>query len=267
MPNILLIGTSRLHRPFAKRVNKLVVTNVHEGVEVTFPKVGYFHTAAEALQVIRFLKNPSSIPYELRKYIFRVEPRPTTPLNEFSQEFEVSIRSGAPYSFESYLPSVACLVVEVSSLSVNLHVPSGCVLHTNPNFVHNVPYADIYPDGYYQKVEPSLPVVKVETDRQMLTDHLGGLRAELPGRQIIVLGHLQSRKHPNSHRARLNQLLEEASRATGCVYFDTAPFLDEYGLAEVSGVKDIHHLSDQGESEIGRAIQLTASTLVAGKAS
>ena len=97
MPKILLLGTSRLHRPFAKRVEKRLISNIRTSVEVVFGKMGYFHTAAEMLQLIRFAKTPDCLPLELREYIFRIEPRLTTPLNEFDSELESAIREGRPY--------------------------------------------------------------------------------------------------------------------------------------------------------------------------
>lgn len=261
MCNVLLLGTSRLHRPFAKRVDRRGVFNIQDGMEISFAKMGYFHTAAEALQIIRFIRKPECLPPALRKYIFRVEPRATTPLNEFDPNFEASIRAGISWQSGISLQDIDCLVMEVSSLSVNLHVPSGCVFHANPNFTHNVPYGDLYPAGYYKKIEPDLPVDRIETVGEMLTTQLREIRSLCPHMQVIVMGHLRSPKHPNVGRDRIHMLLQEASCESGCMYFDTAPFLDQYGFAKTNGTIDIHHLSDEGECEIGKSIQLTAQTL------
>jgi hypothetical protein len=77
------------------------------------------------------------------------------------------------------------------------------------------------------------------------------------------MGHLRSPKHPNVRRDRIHSLLQEASCEAGCICFDTAPHLDQYGFAKANGTVDIHHLSDEGECAIGKSIQLTAQTLVA----
>ena len=133
MKKAILFGTSRLHRPFAKRVDGLLVKNISNDIDIVFPKIGYFHSAAEILQAVRFLKNPDSLPKELRSYVFRVEPRPTTPLNEFSFELEKSIRDLVPYGPSLDLSNITHIVMEVSSLTINKHIPTGVFLHTNPN--------------------------------------------------------------------------------------------------------------------------------------
>ena len=217
--------------------------------------MGYFHTAAEMLQLIRFAKTPDCLPLELREYIFRIEPRLTTPLNEFDSELESAIREGRPYRLALPLGEIDCLVMEVSSLSVNCHSESRCVLHTNPNIGRNVSYAEIYPAGYYAKFEPQMPVSRNETSLDSLASQLRSIRAELPHVEIIVLGHLRSQNYPNAGRDRIHELLVEACSLSGCIYFDTAPFLDEYGYAVVGGVSDTHHLSHEGEYAIGQALQ------------
>lgn len=256
MPKILLLGTSRLHRPFAKRVDGRLITNIQEQVELIFAKMGYFHSAAEILQAIRFMKNPDCLQKDLLPYIFRIEPRPTTPLNEFDPKLESAIRQGLRFKPAfSPLQDINYLVMEVSSLSSNTHSLSGCVLHTNPNILKNVSYADIYPEGYYKKFEPEMSVLKIETGLDALTSQLGEIKAELPHVKVIVLGHLRSSKYTHIGRDVIHRSLMNACSLSGCVYFDTAPFLDEYGHASVGGARDIHHLSHEGEHAIGNAIQ------------
>lgn len=252
---VLLFGTSRLHRPFVKRVGREVFNNVDENIQVVFPKIGYFHTAAEILQVIQFFKRPDSIPKELRAYIFRVEPRATTPLNEFDENLELSIRSGSDYAPTLDLEEIDVLVMEVSSIGVNLH-PDGYALHTNPNICENVAYADLGKNGYYEKFLPELGVRKFESKLDDVIGQLKKIKEEIPRAAVVVLGHLRSDNNPNFLRDRIHNLLDEACLASGCIYFDTAPFLDEYGWAKTkSGVTDIHHLSLDGENAIGKSIQ------------
>ncbi|WP_299091999.1 SGNH/GDSL hydrolase family protein [uncultured Microbacterium sp.] len=255
MRKALLLGTSRLHRPFARSVDRQVQVNKVEGLEPVFARSGYFHTAAESLQVIRHAKYPELLPRDLRSRAYRIEPRATTPLNEFDARFENAIRTNAaarpPFSPED----VDALIVEVSSLTVNTHVPTGHVLHTNPNFDRNVPYSDLYPEGYYAKFDPDVLVARSETTLQELTSQLHAIRAELPRATVLILGHLRSKNHPNAGRDRIHSLLQEASTNAGCEYVDTAPFLDEYGFAENDGVRDPHHLTLAGEIAFGRYLQ------------
>lgn len=254
MCNILILGTSRLHRPFAKNLNGQLVTNTSVSHEIVFPKIGYFHTAAEMLQAIRFLKNPQFLPKDLRPYIFRIEPRATTPLNEFDSKLEAAIRNEGDFETPFDINQIDFLVLEISSLSVHTHIPSGCVLHTNPNIINNVAYSDIYPEGYYSKFASEMPVAKTETGVNELTEQLATIRVELPNANILVMGHLRSKNHPNAIRDRIHNYLSEASSKSGCIYFDTEPLLDEFGFAVNNGVRDIHHLSDDGEREIGARI-------------
>ena len=238
-----------------KRLAGQVVNNIQPGVEVGFARLGYFHSAAEIVQVIKFIRNPNYLPLSLRQYIFRVEPRPTTPLNEFDSGFEMAIREGREYAMNLRLDDLNWLIMEISSLSVNLHVPAARALHTNPNIPKNVPYSDIYPEGYYAKFAPELMVQRIETDLGGMISQLQEVQALLPQARVLVLGHLRSPTKPNPVRDRVHALLLEACSKTGCEYFDTAPFLDEYGYASNQGVQDIHHLADEGERAIGVAMQ------------
>ena len=261
MTKILLLGTSRLHRPFAKSIRGKVIDNIQPGIELVFAKMGYFHSPAEILQALRFIKDPTTLPLGLRQFVFRIEPRGTTPHNDFDAAFESAIRAGLSCPAPVGLRGVDVLVMEVSSLSVNRHEPTGCFLHTNPNIPGSIAYKDIYPEGYYAKFAPELPVRKGETTAEELEQQLAAIRAELPGMHIMVMGHLHSPRHPNSRRDQIHRLLALACPRTGCEYIDTQPFLEEHGHAQVAGVVDTNHLSDAGETALGRAIQLRAAAL------
>lgn len=252
---VLVFGTSRLHRPFVKRVGGEVISNIRPGIEVVFPKIGYFHTAIEILQAIKFLKRPDHVPKELRSCVFRIEPRATTPLNEFDNSLEHSIRNGIDYNSNLSLDKIDVLIIEVSSSAVNIH-PTGYALHTNPNIDHNVIYADLGKGGYYEKYLPDMGVEKIQSQLEDLTSQLTGIKNEISNASVIVLGHLRSTRHPNSTRDRIHELLIKACSASGCTYFDTAEFLDEHGWAKAkNGDVDIHHLSHEGENAIGKSIQ------------
>lgn len=259
MTKILLLGTSRLHRPFAKRTKTQLFDNIQPGIDVVFTKMGYFHTAAEILQALRFIQDPASVPQELRRYVFRIEPRGTTPYNDFDPDFEAAIREDRACRAPVSLDGIEVVVMEVSSLSVNEHLPTGCFLHTNPNIPGSVAYKDIYPEGYYAKFAPQLPVRKSETALPDLEQQLSSIRTALPGVRVMVMGHLHSPRHPNSRRDQIHRLLMQACPKTGCDYIDTQPFVDEFGHAQAGGVTDPNHLSDAGETALGRAIQALAA--------
>lgn len=230
-------------------------------MEVVFARMGYFHAAAETLQVIRFMKDPGTLPLNLRPYIFRIEPRATTPFNEFDAEFEQAIRNEEPYAPKVTLSDVQHVVVEVSSLSVNTHLPSGCILHTNPNFSRNVPYSELYPLGYYSKFEPDVSVEKSETGLEDLVTQLSEIRREVPHANVVVMGHLRSESNRNATRDKIHGYLQEASARSGCIYFDNALLLEQYGFDDVDGVCDIHHLTHEGEQQLGREIFSLARSL------
>lgn len=256
--HVLLLGTSRLHRPFARRTDGEVETNTVDGVQPVFAKIGYMHAAAEVLQAIRHAKHPEHVPRQLRSRAYRIEPRATTPLNEFDSDFEEAVRSGRETTLPFDPTKIDVLIMEVSSLSVNTHVPTGLVLHTNPNFDRNVPYPELYPEGYYAKFDAGFPVVRSETSLTSLTAQLCSIRAEIPGARVLVMAHLRSARHPNSAREKLHELVSEASAKAGCDYVDTAPFLDEFGFAAKGGAIDQHHLSLRGETALGQHLQQRA---------
>lgn len=250
----ILFGTSRLHRPFAKRSDGKLIVSEHENIEIIYPKIGYFHTAAEILQVIKFLMYPESIPFNIRKYVFWIEPRATTPLNEFDPQLEICIKNGTIYQPKIFLEKIHSVVLEISSLSVKKHTPSGCFLHANPNFLRNIPYNEIYPDGYYKKYEPDLSVENIETSVENLVNQINDLKKALPGKAIIICAHLRSENYPNQHRNRIHLIAKEACMLAKVIYIDIAPVLDAFGFACSNGTRDIHHLSIEGENALSQII-------------
>ncbi|WP_198528648.1 hypothetical protein [Comamonas thiooxydans] len=256
MKNLMLLGTSRLHRPFCKRDSiGNVFDNIRHDINVIFPRVGYFHAAPEILQVLHWMKDSEVISPDLMKYVFRAEPRKTTPKNEFSVDLENSIRKSLTHSLNIDLDSIECLIVEVSSLSFNRHLSSGIILHSNPNFEKNVAYKDIYPEGYYAKFESDMLVNRSTVSELDVVKDLVSLKRFVPNAKIIVMGHLVSEKYPNKVRNDIHNILVKACKQSNCIYANTAPFLDEYGFASVGETVDIHHLSHEGEVEFGKFLQ------------
>lgn len=258
MKKIILFGTSRLHRPFCKvsRGDRVVINNILPGIEVIFPKMGYFHTSAEILQAIRFIKDPEVIPMCLRRYSFRIEPRWTTPMNEFDQEMEKSIRMGRPFRSSFSLDGIDAVVIEISSLTQIFHKDKNIALHSNPNFDLNIPYSELYPEGFYKKFAQNIPVRSTSIDEDVLGEQLIAIRDEFPSAQLIVIGHLRSEKYSNIYRDKIHNFLLNTSVKGGFIYFDCSNFLDEYGWAfDKNGNVDKHHLSNEGEREFGIALQ------------
>jgi hypothetical protein len=197
----------------------------------------------------------SSLPGELWKYVFRVEPRGSTPLNEFDPVLEASINKKVfEYKSPILMDNVGVLVVEVCSLTTNRFLPTGHVLHANPNFVSNVAYGDIYPDGFYKKFEPELPVEKAEVNIEDMVALFIYLRKLLPSRRIIVLSHLCSENYPNFVRGKIRDVTKSACDQSGCEFVDVANILDMHGFSTVNGARDIHHLSSDGENELARVL-------------
>lgn len=258
---VILFGTSRLHRPFAKILNKELVINSHPSYQISFPKIGYFHSAAEISQAINFLKNPESIPRSLWQYVFRIEPRVTTPLNEFDTNLEGSIRLNKSFTPNFYFGDIETVIMEISSLTVNIHTESGSILHTNPNINRNIPYNKIYPDGYYKIFEPNLPTKKIETYLANLVKQLCEIKSQKPVKNVIVLSHLRSTKYANTLREKIHLMVAEACAVASCIYVDTAEILDSYGFAENSGIIDPHHLSNGGENALAQLLFNTLNSL------
>jgi len=139
-------------------------------------------------------------------------------------------------------------------LSVNKHTETGVFLHTNPNIHRDIPYNQIYPEGYYNKFLPNLPVERIETELDQIIMDLRDIKSMQSLKNVVVLSHLRSLKYSNIQRERIHALTMEACTRTGCTYVDTADILDTYGFAENAGVKDMHHLSHEGETALSQRI-------------
>lgn len=251
---IILFGTSRIHRPFAKFIDNTIHTNIINGIEVIFPKIGYFHTSGEILQAIQFIENPEVIPARLRKYIFRIEPRKTTPFNEFDKNLEESINNEQSYYHPINIGEIDGVIIEVSSLTA--HSIDGVYLHTNPNFEIKATYSSIYPNGFYATYKPELPVIREVLTESKVKAQIKEIQKKFTGKKIIILGHLRSVDHPDKTRDKLHDLLFKLCAELNITYVDTAPFLQAHGWATMpNGDVDKHHLSYSGEDSLGEYLQ------------
>ncbi|WP_407713319.1 hypothetical protein ACJJWD_14485 [Comamonas testosteroni] len=264
MINITLFGTSRLHRPFCKKTKAGdIIDNIQEGINVNFPKVGYFHTAAEILQVIQWIKGVKDIPLDLRKYVFRIEPRPTTPRNEFDKNLEDSIKNDQQYETKDFLEDTDVVVIEVSSLKENFHSETSTYFHTNPNFSMNLTYKDIGAEGVYKKFFPDLGVSSVNCNEDNLLIQLHKIREEIYPAKLVVMGHIRSDTISIPLRDKIHDILLRINCDSGIFYFDNSEFLDKYGWAsDPSGGVDKNHLSYEGETAIGIALQKFVKNII-----
>ncbi len=255
-PRLALLGTSRLHRCFARRQSDGTQWSVPTEQLPVFLRLGYFHAAAEAAQIAELLAGTRDIPSSLLPFVFRAENKVTTPLNEFDPLLSVAIRKAKAFQVQdpSALSASAAIVIEVSSLRANRHRATGTVLHSNPNWLHDVAYADIYPDGYYAKFFPWLDVSSELESVEQLADDFNAVQRSWPDRPLIVIGHLASRQSPGGQRLKQNELVQSAANQAGAHYLDVGPFLDEFGFAQTDAGPDRHHLCPDGESALGQAL-------------
>jgi glycosyltransferase involved in cell wall biosynthesis len=253
--NVGIFGTCRLHRPFLKNNLGYTINNTKSNIKIHYPRVGFLHTLPEICQAIQILDGSLTIPEEFLPFIFRKENISTTPSNEFDQEIDSKIKTRSKlYLNRNYISNLDVLLIEVSSLSINLHEKSGLVLHTNPNFIHNIPYKDIYP-SYYEKYHSDLGVRKISLDDKHMIQWMNFLKYLVKDIPIIVTGHLNSSNTSNEIRQKINEMLSIVSNKCNVFFFDTTPFVDKFGYRIINGVEDRHHLSDLGEEEYGIALQ------------
>lgn len=254
---VALFGTSRLHRPFLKRdCGGAVINNITDEIDLKLPNLGYFHTTAEILQAIRWIKNSNIIPLDLRKYVFRVEPRLTTPGNEFNADLEHAIINNLSYQSGFNITDLDALIIEISSLSQHYNESAKVYFHTNPNFTKNIPYSNLE-EGFYKKIGMDSDVKKIQADFLQIKSQLLEIKRELPEvRTIIVMGHLRSPNNPNKIRDALHDLLSNACKEAEVYYFDNQEFLEKYGWnKDKANNLDKHHLSHEGEMALGVALQ------------
>lgn len=254
--NLLVLGTCRAHRIFLKDKDGVVYDNTHGKVTPIFSHCGYLHTAFEIKQVLDFFLQNKEIDFsnEICKLIFRKEPIRTTPGNRFSMEIENAIVNELVYQFPD-LPEYSSVLLEVSSLQFQKHDETGFYLHTNPNFVNNYGYPEIYPEGYYHKAGYSDEVTIGKMDQAQIENVFSSFSKHFKNKKVFVMGHLVDPLNRNPTRATLNELLKKSSSKYGFNYIDTEPFVQRYGFLNLpNGSVDIHHLSHEGECKLGEHI-------------
>ena len=250
---ILPIGSCRIYRPFMKSVSGVIVSNTFDEIEVVYPKFGFFHSIAEICQVTKLLINGiNNIDFDIRTKLFRKEPIPTTPYNEFSES--IWIDGCFDEHVVEKIKEIDCIIIEVSSLTCFKCEKSGMFLHWNPNYSSNLSYSDIYPVGYYEKTGMGSHVKKIECDELFVTNSLKEISELFPKAKIIVTAHINDK---SSHtRKNLNKIIKDSvSRVENLVFFDNKKVFEKFGYNVTNQQYDIHHLSNFGEKQVGLELQ------------
>ncbi|MFU1520090.1 glycosyltransferase family 2 protein [Vreelandella alkaliphila] len=257
--SVFVIGTCRVHRPFIKNTENGVLNNIQDGISISFCKSGYFHSALEIEQFISWSLGLKEISQSLGKYIFRKENPETTPYNIFDSQLESGIRNSSKrlnlLSPVNNLLDNEFFLIEICSMGVNFDNDTGMYLHYNPNFASSVSYKDLPKTGIYGKDGLDLNVSKYDISLDELVGSLKKIKSLLQGKEIFICGHLVDPRNPNEKRSNNNSILELACSQVGVRYIELSDYVEKYGFRIIDGVYDIHHLSNEGEIELGKDLQ------------
>lgn len=256
---IFLLGSSRLHRPFCKRDNGVVTNNIEPHIDVLFPRIGYFHSVQEIIQIIQWVKSNFQIPGSVAPYIFRKEAPESTPLNEFDYLLGRSLLAGTPPSPPNIdLNDVDYFIFEISAKNFIFHEDAGFFLHLNPNLAPETLGKKAIAWGDWLRLV-NFSCVKGQLSADDMVKYIGVLAELLPREKIIIVGHLHEKNTPNAVRFDLNTDLRLACLSNDLQYFDTTPYVEKYGFRLIGDVKDLFHLSHEGEKAFARDIQFVCS--------
>jgi hypothetical protein len=229
---IFPIGSSRLHEPLSHLPAERVV----------FPRMGYFHSSSQVMDVLRFIGAPRSMSRDLARCFFRKDQTPENP-------FDTGLWADSP---DDSLARIRQLFGDADTLLIEISSPRSYRLadvhiQGNPNFQRSVSYDEVWKEGYYAKYAPDWPVAvyddtpSVHTNLATIGDFLGRT-----GRQAIVMGHLVDPHNPNRQRQQNNQTLREAVqvlRHPRLRYHDASHLVAQHGFRiRDDGTVDIHHL-------------------------
>lgn len=255
---IFLLGTCRLHRLFIKNTKGQIIDNTDQRLTIEYPKIGFFHTLPEILQIIKWVKRDVNIPSNLAKYIFRKENPSTTPQNEFDESLEKAIKENQLIeSPKMDLKEIDYFIFEICSLKAYFDTESKLYFHANPNFAGNIAYNQIPKEGIYSKNALNIPSVENQfQSTDLMEKHFSELFEILEPNKTIIFGHLLDPNSPNQTRKEVNDMLKTMSDKFKFKYVDTSLFVQKFGfnMPNEGGV-DIHHLSNDGEIEFGKYVQ------------
>lgn len=233
--SIFPLGTSRLHEP---------LESVRE--DVNFPRVGYFHSSSQMLDVLRLARGDVAMPLDVARFFFRKDQTP-------SNSFDLRLWSDPAPSFAHLagcLASASGVVVEISS--PKSYVYKGYHVQGNPNADRSVPYSEVWREGYYRAYEPQLDVDSfddtsdIERNLEVMSRLLTG-----QGKKLLIVGHLVDPSDPHPVRMANNVSLQSAIKNIkdnyDIDYYDSSHLVSELGFRQLpDGTLDIHHLPEAG---------------------
>ncbi|MHA3837571.1 hypothetical protein ACXR8F_17775 [Terrabacter sp. AAH1] len=232
----MMIGTSRLHEPAERAMDDHVF-------EPALLGAGYFHSAGQAVDVLRVVTSGLPLTEDQSRLFFR---RDQTPRNPFDAGvFTAAGLARLRDEWAKAWAETSHVVVEVSSLKN--YVLDGLHLQGNPNYYLNAPYKDVWKQGYYAHYLPDLGVSVEDDDVPSLHEAFSALLEACGTRRLTVVPHLVKTGEVGTVRAQLFEAIEEAATGLDINVFDTRPLVDEFGFRVLDdGTTDIHHLPMEG---------------------
>lgn len=231
MPRHFPLGTSRLHEALETQPD-----------HAAFPRLGYFHSSSQMKDVVDLLLGLKPITLEEARYVFRKDQTAHNPfdLRLWTEEFPLALEHA-----RSMLAESEHVIMEISSPRSyrwrDWHVQG------NPNSLKDVPYSEVWRDGYYATHDPAA-AVRVFEDTNDIAQNLRavGTRLRALGKTLTLMGHLVDPGNPNRVRLANNRALADAASSNadlGVRYFDASPWVGQHGFRVLAnGTSDIHHL-------------------------
>lgn len=142
------------------------------------------------------------------------------------------------------LRAAEVILIEISSLEE--FVLDGLRVQGNLNADRNVPYAEVWKEGYCHHYEPQLGVAKHHAAHSETVQSVGEVRERL-GCPVVLVPHLVPSTGGASTRTEIWEMVRESAHALGVAFIDTKPLVDEFGFRRLhDGTKAIHHLPVDG---------------------
>lgn len=244
----MVIGTSRLHEPAERAVD--------DGLfEPALLRAGYFHSAGQVKDVLRFVTSDDPLSEDQSRLFFR---RDQTPLNPFdSSVFTADGLAERRRDWAELWAETSSVVVEVCSLKN--YVLHDLHLQGNPNYYLNAPYKDVWKQGYYAHYLPELGVEVVDDRVEDLRRELAAVVELCGARPVTIVPHLLRSGETGTVRSQLFDAITDAAAGLDLTVLDTRPLVDKFGFRVLEdGSTDIHHLPMEGcrrlAAEISRVL-------------
>ena len=240
---IVPIGTSRLHEAF--ELGKAAGI-----LEPTFLGAGYFHCPGQALNLIELGTGRRELTTTERRRFFR---RDQTRDNPFDTALWDETADASVERIREGFASASAFVIEISSLRSYFY--GGLYYQGNPNADRNVPYAEVWREGYYHHYEPGLGVHVYDATVTEVTLALESIKFRLGQRPVIVVPHLVGVSHEIPVRRSLHGILQQASEVAETEFISLEAIVDLHGFRVLDdGTTDIHHLPTAGCRDVANLI-------------